>query len=146
MLDLDKLILDSVKNHNGVQTKAFREIKAGKLKLLTAKNAKEYDDSAEISLIKKILSEHTESYEQFKNANRVELMNDEENIINFLSSLLPKEPTDEEMFYTLKSLMLTDKISIPKAQMGFVINAMKKALPGANGKKIADLVKQYIND
>lgn len=53
MLDLDKLILDSVKNHNGVQTKAFREIKAGKLKLLTAKNAKEYDDSVEISLIKR---------------------------------------------------------------------------------------------
>lgn len=150
MIDIDKKIIESVKSHNGVHTKVFREIKAAKLKFITAKNATVYDELAEVSLIKKLISEHEEALLNFTLANRVELMNEENDILNVLKTLIPAEPSLEEIgqklyeFAQAENNVVDNIIAIPKNAMGKYIKGLKQAFPSADGKKISEIVKSFL--
>ena len=54
MLDLDEMIKNAMKARDTNRLKAYKNIKAKKQELLTAKNEKPYDDAAEITMLKKM--------------------------------------------------------------------------------------------
>ena len=62
MVDINKLIMESMKSGNKVASETYKLLKAKILEFKTAKNAKEYTDAEEINLIKKMIEERKNIY------------------------------------------------------------------------------------
>ena len=63
MLDVNQLIMSAMKAHNKVASETYKLLKAKILEFKTAKNAREYNDSEEITLINKMISDRINSAE-----------------------------------------------------------------------------------
>ena len=61
MIDVNKKIMEAMKAHDKVASETFKLVKAKILEFKTAKNAKEYDEAAEINLIRKMIQESQDS-------------------------------------------------------------------------------------
>lgn len=145
MINIDELISQSIKEKDNTKTKVYRNIKAEILKYKTAKNAKPYDDIAEISILKKMQNQYNESIEAFKIGNRDDLAASEEAEIQILNQLIPKPVELNIIEDELLNILEDDGMeNIPKARMGYFINTLKGLFPYNNGKDISNIVKNYI--
>ncbi len=145
MLDLERLIQDSVRDRNKVATLTYQAIKAEKQRAVSAKNAKPYDDAAEIAIIRKLVNQHKDSIEQYRRANRADLVTGEKAELDILQALLPPEVQPDTLKEALKSWCKEqgyEKLS--QKEMGIAIKALKSQYPSADGKLIADVVKKSL--
>lgn len=145
MINIDELISQAIKEKDNIKTKVYRNIKAEILKYKTSKNAKPYDEAAEINILKKIQSQYNESIEAFIRGNRDDLAASEKAEVQILNSLIPKPVELNFIEDELLAILEDDGLSnIPKAKMGYFINTLKGLFPYNNGKDISDIVKNYI--
>lgn len=159
MLDVDDLIKGSMKSRNRTELRAYKNLKAEIQAFKTAKNAKPYDEVAEISIIKKYCEKLEKSILSFSEAHREDLVAEYRDELTVLKKLLP-EPvsesdiysfigSDEEYFsqfteeYLDESGKVTRGIQIPKKEMGNAIKHLKSKFPQADGKLISTIVKEY---
>lgn len=159
MLDVDDLIKGSMKSRNRTELRAYKNLKAEIQAFKTAKNAKPYDEVAEISIIKKYCEKLEKSILSFSEAHREDLVAEYRDELEVLRKLLP-EPvsesdicsfigSDEEYFsqfteeYLDESGKVTRGIQIPKKEMGNAIKYIKSRFPQADGKLISTIVKEY---
>lgn len=159
MLDVDDLIKGSMKSRNRTELRAYKNLKAEIQAFKTAKNAKPYDEVAEISIIKKYCEKLEKSILSFSEAHREDLVAEYRDELEVLRKLLP-EPvsesdicsfigSDEEYFsqfteeYLDESGKVTRGIQIPKKEMGNAIKHLKSKFPQADGKLISTIVKDY---
>ena len=138
MIDINNLIMSAMKAHDKVASEAYKLLKAKILEFKTAKNAREYNDAEEISLINKMISDRINSADIYNQNNRKDLADAEYAQVKILQELLPALPTKEDI-----ESYLSEKYpnGIEKKQMGLVIKEVKEALLGADGKLVADCVK-----
>lgn len=141
MIDINKKIMESMKSHDKVAIETFKLLKAKILEFKTAKNAREYNDSEEIVLINKMISDRTNSATIYLQNNRQDLADDEYAQIRVLQELLPILPTKEDIETYLN---MNYPKGINKKEMGVVIKEIKNNLIGADGKIIADCVKSKL--
>ena len=141
MIDINKKIMESMKAHDKVASETYKLLKAKILEFKTAKNAKEYDDSAEITLINKMIKERQDSICIYLENGRQNLANDEYAQMKVLQDLLPKLPTQEDIEAYLNK---NYPEGIYKAKMGAVINEVKANLLGADGKTVANCVRNKL--
>ena len=159
MLNVDNLIKESMKSRNQTELRAYKNLKAEIQTFKTAKNAKPYDEAAEISIIKKYCEKLEKSILSFSEAHREDLVAEYSDELEVLRKLLP-EPvnesdicsfigSDKEYFsqfteeYLDESGKVTRGIQIPKKEMGNVIKYIKSRFPQADGKLISTIVKEY---
>ena len=159
MLDVDDLIKGSMKSRNRTELRAYKNLKAEIQAFKTAKNAKPYDEVAEISIIKKYCEKLEKSILSFSEAGREDLVSEYRDELTVLKKLLP-EPvsesdicsfigSDKEYFsqfaeeYLDESGKVTRGIQIPKKEMGNAIKHLKSKFPQADGKLISTIVKEY---
>lgn len=135
---IDSMIMESTKAREKEKTEVFKAIKNEFLVFKTAKNAKPLDDAAEISILQKMVKQREDSATQFEAGGRSDLAENERYEISVLKELLPKMPTKADIEEYIHDYYMD---GIPKAQMGMVIKNVKVALPGADGKMVADVVK-----
>lgn len=141
MIDINKKIMESMKAHDKVASETFKLLKAKILEFKTAKNAREYNESEEITLINKMISDRLNSAEIYMQNNRKDLADAEYAQVKVLQDLLPALPTAEDIeAYIIEHY----NSGIEKKQMGIVIKEIKNNLPGADGKMTSDIVKKYI--
>ena len=141
MIDINKLIMESMKAHDTNRTNALKNLKAKILEFKTAKNAKQYDESAEISIIQKMVKELNNDIMIYNNAGRAELANESAAQLNVLQDLLPPIPTVDD----IKRFLLKEYPNgIEKNQMGIAINKTKESLIGVDGAMVANIVKNII--
>lgn len=141
MIDINKLIMEAMKSHDKVASETYKLLKAKILEFKTAKNAKEYTDSEEINLIRKMIDERKTTAEIYNNNNRNDLAEEELKQMNVLQALLPKLPTEDDV----KEWLSTNYPNgIEKKEMGLVIKKIKEDLIGADGKMVADIVKNNL--
>lgn len=141
MIDINKKIMESMKAHDKVASETFKLLKAKILEFKTAKNAREYNESEEITLINKMISDRLNSAEIYMQNNRKDLADAEYAQVKVLQNLLPTLPTAED----IESYIIEHYTNgIEKKQMGIVIKEIKNNLPGADGKMTSDIVKKYI--
>lgn len=138
---IDSMIMDATKAREKEKTEVFKAIKNEFLVFKTAKNAKPLDDTAEITILQKMVKQREDSATQFTEGGRIDLAEKERFEISVLKELLPKMPTKEDIEEYIHDYYMD---GIPKSQMGMVIKNVKTALPGADGKMIADIVKQNL--
>ena len=148
MLNVNNLILDATKNQDKVKMSVFRALKAEILNYTTAKNAKEYNEIAEISIIKKMIKQREDAIEQYLSANRMELADNEAQEVEVLKTLLPPPVSRQDIInelgkYSLEKQYINgfNEIAIPKKEMGTVIKYLKEIFPTADGKDISNIVK-----
>lgn len=145
MLDLEKLIQDSARSRYKVATLTYQAIKVERQKAISAKNAKPYDDMAEIAIIRKLVNQHKDSIEQYKRANRPDLVASEQVELSILQALLPPEVQPETLQETLTLWCKEqgyDKLT--QKEMGIAIKALKALYPNADGRIVADVVKKSL--
>ena len=141
MVDINKKIMESMKAHDKVASETFKLLKAKILEFKTAKNAREYNDTEEINLIRKMIDDRMNSAEIYKNNNRQDLANDELAQADVLQALLPALPTEDDIREYLNEHYPN---GVEKKSMGIVIKEVKEALVGVDGKMVADCVKKIL--
>lgn len=148
LINIDELIFNATRERRLLDLKVYRSFKTEILNYRTAKNAGEYNESAEISIIKKMIKQRQDAVEQYLNANRLELADEELAEIMVLEKLLPEPVTRQDIINELGKFALNNnfingfnEVEIPKKEMGKVIKYLKDKLPMADGKDVSNIVK-----
>lgn len=157
MLNVDDLIKESMKSRNQTKLRAYKNLKAEIQAFKTAKNAKLYDEVAEISIIKKYCEKLEKSILSFSEAHRDDLVTEYSDELEVLRKLLP-EPVNEsqvcselsewcrENHFTQRfqtAIGYEEHLVIPKKEMGNAIKHLKSKFPQTDGKVISTIVKSY---
>ena len=157
MINIDELIKESMKSRNQNKLRAYKNLKAEIQAFKTAKNAKPYDEVAEISIIKKYCEKLEKSILSFSEAHREDLVSEYSDELEVLRKLLPKPVgereiysfigNDQEYFSQFEDEYLNEKgeivkgIQISKKEMGNAIKYLKSKFPQADGKLISGIIK-----
>ena len=140
-MNIDLMILQAMKDKQQGKVKTYRAIKSEIQAFKTAKNAKPYDEIAEISLLKKMIKQREDSIQQYTNAGRNDLADLENIELIYLKELIPKEPTKEDILDWLED---NNYHHIEKKEMSSVIKEIKSNFPVADGKMVSEIVKTLI--
>ena len=141
MIDINKKIMEAMKARDKVASETYKLLKAKILEFKTAKNAREYNDAEEINLINKMIADRNNSADIYKQNNRQDLADAEYAQAKVLQELLPALPTQEDIVNYLNE---NYPAGIEKKMMGVVIKEVKEKLLGADGKTVADCVKNIL--
>ena len=141
MIDINNLIMCAMKAHDKVASETYKLLKAKILEFKTAKNAREYNDSEEINLINKMISDRKNTADIYMQNNRKDLADAELAQADVLQKLLPELPTKEDIDNYLNEYYPN---GIEKKSMGLVIKEIKEALLGADGKLVSECVKSKL--
>lgn len=146
MLNIDILIANALKERNEIKTAAYRAIKTAEMNYKTAKNAKPLDEAAEIQIIKKLVTQREESASIYRENGRPELAEREEAEIAYLKEMLPPEVSKDDIIAAVLAWAVAESNgeTIPKNRMGEAIKAIKAKFPTADGKIVADSVKEKL--
>lgn len=140
---IDKLIAEAMKNHDNVRLSTLRLIKTKFLEYKTSKGAKPIDETIEISLLRKMVSERQDSIEQYTSAGRTELAEKEKNEMDIISEFLPTPVTEDKLVEKFESILL-EGIEPIRKNMGVFIKKIKEAYPTADGKMISTIVSSKL--
>jgi uncharacterized protein YqeY len=153
MVEIDNLIKGALKNKQTVELKVYRNLKADIIAFKTQKNAPEYNEASEISIIRKYATKMEDAEKQYSQAGREDLATECREELEVLKKLLPKPVEAQDINSILAGWCVRNnfvntenesKIEIPKKSMGLAIKAMKEVFPTADGKIISEVVKQYV--
>lgn len=141
MIKLTEKIAESLRMKDEIALKVYRAIKAERLKLETAAKAKPYTEEVEISLLSKMKKQREDSYNQYIAANRNDLANIELQEKNFIESLLPFNPSSEELDQEVSEYVTGCD---GECTMKNIMQVFKSKYPAIDGKLLAQIVKKYV--
>ena len=143
-MDIDKMIKEAILEKNGAKKEAYRAIKAELLLIATGKNAPStIDEATEVKVIRKLISQRDESIAMYEANSRQELADMYKEQNKYLKKLLPPEISKEDIQKVIYGLYPNGLI---QKEMGKVIKSVKEIYPTADGKLIAETVKENIHD
>ena len=136
----------AMKAKDKVRLQVLRSIKKGFLEAKTAPGAhNELSDDDALKIILKLTKQGKDSAAIYQQGNRQDLADEELAQVEILESYLPKQLTDEELGAKIKSIIEKTNASSMK-DMGKVMGLATKELAGtADGKDIANKVKQLLS-
>lgn len=147
---VDEMIAKTLKSGNHTELDIWRSIKTAFVNYKTAKANNELTDDVEIQIISKMISQRKDSIEQYTQANRLDLAQKEQDEANILASLLPKEPTNEEVKSAVNEAILKIKSEKPQdykismRDMKEIMSIVKVKYPTVNGSIISKILKEFI--
>ncbi|MFT3703795.1 MAG: GatB/YqeY domain-containing protein [Agriterribacter sp.] len=128
--------------------KRLRGLRAIKAAIIIAKTAEgaggQISEDDEIKMLQKLVKQRKDSLEIFKQQNRADLAQKEQEEIEVIEAFLPKQLSETELKEILTKIIADTGASSP-ADMGKVMGAATKQLAGkADGKTISALVKTLL--
>lgn len=139
---IDKQIAKAMKDGNHLQLTVWRAIKTEFVKFQTSGANIELTDDKEMQIITKMVQQRKDSFEQYTKAGRTELAALEENEMKFLSSLLPNDPTDEDIVSTIEEFAKTKETKLTIKDMRDVMTFVKTKYPTANGGLVSKIFRE----
>lgn len=140
--DLKKAMLAKQKE----RLESIRAIKTALLLAKTESGSHELTEDQEIRILQKMVKQRKESAEIFKAQNRPELYENEIKEAEIIEEYLPGQMTEAELIPVLKEIIQRTGASSLK-ELGKVMGIASKELAGkADGKMIADKVKQLLSE
>lgn len=98
----------------------------------------EATDAEIMKIISKLVKQGRDSAEQYKNAGRIDLYDEEIAQVNILENYLPKQMTDEEIAVEIDKVM----VETGSTNMGVLMKELNARLAGrADGKTISKILK-----
>ena len=145
--ELNSLIMQAMKEHKKMRLEALRAVKTAFMNWETSKEhaGQELTEADEIQIIKKLIKQREESIEIFMANDRIELANEEHMQMLVLKEFLPAEATEEDIvrvFLQVKDVNAWEPI---KKNMGLFVKEIKKSLPSADGKLVAQTVQKHLS-
>lgn len=144
------MIANTLQQKIGESMKAHNEIRTSTLRLLLSalnyeKIDKQHDltDEEEMIVIRREAKKRKEAIEMYKNNNAPDRAAKEESELKILQEYLPAEMGEAELIQLVnESINQLNPKSM--ADMGKVIGLVKSKAPGADGSKIAAMVKEKL--
>ena len=144
----EKLMEDlktAMKNKDIVKKNTIQMIRAAILQTEKDKQI-ELDDNGILEIISKQVKQKNDALEQFKKADRQDLVEQTELEINILKEYLPKQLSKEEVEQIVIDLSRTLGISDMKGMGTLIKSAKAKIGAGSDGKTISEVVKKVLNN
>jgi len=135
----------AMKSKDEATLRALRAIKAEIIKAKTEPGAGgEVTTEKELSLLQKMVKQRKDSLEIYRQQNRADLAQKEEEEIRVIEKYLPKQLSAEELRSALQQIITEAGASSP-SDMGKVMGLATKQLAGkADGKTISAAVKELL--
>ena len=141
--NIQKMLIEAMKSKDEKKVNILRLIKSELTK--AEKDGIKLDDASEFKILNKMKKQREDSINQYKSANRTDLVESEQNELDFISSLLPKEASTEDVEKFINDVYLKEKPTGYKLQMSDIkpiMEMIKKTYPTVNGKLISDIIKK----
>jgi len=144
--ELNNKLKDAMRAKDSVALASLRAIKSAILLAQTQSGAKHtLSDTEMTKLLQKLVKQRKESASIFREQDRIDLAEPEEAQIKVISQFLPDQMSSEEVAQVLEEIIQTTGASSMK-DMGKVMGMANKQLAGkADGKLIAQLVKDNLS-
>jgi uncharacterized protein YqeY len=147
-MSLESRIMDEMKTAMKAKDEAglrtLRAIKAAILIEKTSGAGTELTEADELKMLQKMAKQRRDSLDIYKTQNRPDLAQKEEEELAIISRFLPRQMSGEELRAAVQEVITQTGASSP-ADMGKVMGAANKTLAGkAEGKAIADMVKELL--
>ena len=139
---LDTQISSAMKNGDSVKLTVWRTIKTEFVKYRTSGSGVELTDDKELQIITKMVQQRKDSIEQYKNAGRDELANAEQAELDVLMSLLPNEPTENDILTLIKEFADKKGSTLAMKDMKDVMTFIKTKYPTVNGGLVSKLFRE----
>jgi len=128
--------------------KALRSLRAIKAAILIAKTSEgatgELKEDDETKLLQKLVKQRRDSLDIFKQQNREDLAQKEQEELDVIEKFLPKQMSADELKAAVSAIITQVGASSP-ADMGKVMGVASKQLAGkADGKAISTIVKELL--
>ncbi len=132
---------EAMKSKDTLKASTLSFLRAQFINLAIEKKKKSLEDSDCVAVIKKLIKQHQDSIEQFKQGNRQDLVDKETKELEILKSYLPPELSEEEI-----KKIIEEAVSLTAAQgikdMGKVMKEVSAKIAGrADNKLVSELVK-----
>ena len=140
---LDNDVIDSMKSKDSFKTKLLRNL-LSKIKQIEVDTQQTINEEQILTVLQKQIKQRKESFQIFKDNNRKDLADVEEQELIILESYLPKQMDEETLTLIVKSTIDSLEATSMK-DMGRVMTAIKQDTAGkADPSKISSLVKEYL--
>ena len=138
-------MVSAMKEKNAVRLASLRAIKAAILLAKTAEGGNgEVSDAEIVKIIQKLVKQRKESAQQYNDAGRPELAENELAEAAVMEVYLPKQLTEAELEEELKKIIAEVGATTPQ-EMGKVMGVATKKLAGlADGRAISAAVKKLL--
>ena len=138
---LNSLIAEAMKNKENDRVAVLRLIKAELLK--KEKAGKPLDETIEASVLMKMVSQREDSINQFKQANRMDLAENEQKELDIIKEFAPKQVSDEDITIETEKVIANMGGTVTMKDMKNILAEVQKVYPTANGKLISQIVKSH---
>ena len=138
---LNSLIAEAMKNKENDRVAVLRLIKAELLK--KEKEGKPLDETIEASVLMKMVSQREDSINQFKQANRMDLAENEQKELDIIKEFAPKQVSDEDITIETEKVIANMGGTVTMKDMKNILAEVQKLYPTANGKLISQIVKSH---
>ena len=140
---LDNDVIVSMKSKDSFKTKLLRNLQS-KIKQVEVDNQQTINEEQILTVLQKQIKQRKESFQIFKDNNRKDLADIEEQELIILESYLPKQMDEETLTLIVKSTIDSLEATSMK-DMGRVMTAIKQDTAGkADPSKVSALVKEYL--
>ena len=138
---LNSLIAEAMKNKENDRVAVLRLIKAELLK--KEKEGKPLDETIEASVLMKMVSQREDSINQFKQANRMDLAENEQKELDIIKEFAPKQVSDEDITIETEKVIANMGGTVTMKDMTNILAEVQKVYPTANGKLISQIVESH---
>lgn len=148
-MNLEQKIMANMKDAMKAKDEAaLRSLRAIKAAIIIAKTAEgaggEIKEEEETKLLQKLVKQRRDSLEIYKQQNREDLAQKEQEEISIIEKFLPAQLTEEELRAEVQAV-ITEVGATSPADMGKVMGAATKKLAGrADGKAVSAAVKELL--
>ena len=134
---IQKDLIEAMKEKNTLRIAALREIKTAIMKYKTSADYKgTCNDNDIIGIIQKLVKQHTESYNIYKDAGRTDLASEEFGQMEYLEEYLPQMMSNEQLEKVIDEVIRDLGLSTMK-DMGKVMGHLKQTFPNQYDAKYA---------
>ena len=149
MIQINDLIKEAMHNKD---MRLLGVLKLIKTEFVNAtKNGIVLDAVTEIKLINKMIAQHKDSISQYEAGNRTDLASNEAEELKILQTLVPAEPTEEEItactincINEFRTSHLPENEQLSMKHMKQILSMVQLEYPTANGKLVSSILKSRI--
>ena len=141
---LDKDMIEAMKNHEKERLTVIREVKAG-MKQANIDQKKEINDELLIEVVSRGIKTRKESIKEFEKGNRNDLVEKTQNEIEILTKYLPKQLSEEEILALIEKVFAEVNPTGIK-DMGKVMGTITPLIKGkADMGVVSNLIRERLN-
>ena len=142
---LNEELKAALKGKNAIKASVIRMLKADINNTAIKLKKASLSDEEVLKVIQRHIKQHNDSIEQFKNGNRMDLVEKEEKELEILKTYVPEQISDEKLEALVKDAIKETEATTRK-DMGKVIKVViEKAGGRADGKRVSQAVQKLLS-